>query len=174
MKNCHVDLCTKPIDVAAVVRVISHPSCGAEVVFCGRVRENNDGRAVRAVSYDAFAPLVRSVLSQICTETQKHHGDDLRVAMIHRVGELDVGDVSVVVAVAAPHRAAAYAASTYAVEQLKARVPVWKLEHYQDGEGRWLPGNSLASALSQSPDASSRLRGGGPYRRPFGSLRGVT
>lgn len=143
MNLCKSPLTAEPLDVAQLGAIVAHPSCGAELVFVGRVRENNEGKPVSAVSYDAFAPLVVKTLDAICAEVAERFGPDVRIAAVHRVGRLEVGEPSLVVAVAAPHRGPVFDASRYAVEQVKARVPVWKLEHYVDGDGEWLAGKAL-------------------------------
>jgi molybdopterin synthase catalytic subunit len=120
-----------------------NPRHGAQILFTGRVRNLNLGKAVRAVSYDAFEPLAEKILSSICTDVQKKAGELLDIVVIHRIGHLEIGEVSVAVYVGAPHRDEAYRASREILEQLKARAPIWKKEHYEDGDSEWLQGHAL-------------------------------
>lgn len=135
-----------PIDTAAVLAELSAREHGAELLFHGVVRDRNDGRPVRAVSYDVFAPLAEATFREIGEEALARFGPGLRVVVVHRAGRLEVGEVSVVVGVASPHRGEAYQASRYVIEQLKVRSPIWKQEHYADGDSAWLRGHTLRTA----------------------------
>jgi molybdopterin synthase catalytic subunit len=137
---------TAPIRTEAVLAELSAAEHGAELLFHGVVRDENDGRVVRAVSYDVFAPLAEQTFREIGEEALARWGPGLRVVVVHRAGRLDVGEVSVVVGVASPHRDEAYLASRYVIEQLKLRAPIWKQEHYADGDSSWLRGHSLRNA----------------------------
>jgi molybdopterin synthase catalytic subunit len=128
-----------PIDVAAVLGSVGAPADGAVLLFLGTVREQNDGRAVSGMRYDAYVAMAQQVLSQLATEAAQQLGTD-RVAVVHRTGELDIGEVSVALAVSAPHREQVFAAGRYLIEQIKCRLPVWKHEHYVAGESQWLAG----------------------------------
>lgn len=116
---------------------------GGEVVFRGLVRNINHGRTVTALSYDSFVPLAEQTLRDIAAEISEKWGDDLNIAAIHRTGRLEIGDCAVVVVVSSKHRQEAYWASQYMIEQLKVRAPLWKKEHYIDGESEWLQGHAL-------------------------------
>ena len=116
---------------------------GAEVIFCGRVRNLNQGRKVVTLSYDAFAPLAIKMLGEIAVEARTKWGHDLVITAIHRTGTLEIGDNAVIVAVSALHRSEAYRASQYIIEELKHRAPIWKKERYIDGESEWLQGHAL-------------------------------
>lgn len=141
----HFFLTSKPIDPCQIQRLLSDPSHGAQLLFHGVVRNINHGRQVQAVSYDAFRPLAESCFQEICQEATERWGKTLQVALIHRVGRLEVGEVSVSIAVGLPHRDEAYQASRYIIEELKKRAPIWKKEHYIDGESEWLQGHALCS-----------------------------
>lgn len=138
----------EPIRTGAVLAELSAAEHGAELLFHGTVRSRNDGRTVTAVSYDVFAPLAERTFREIGEEAVARFGGDLHVVVVHRAGRLAVGEVSVVVAVASPHRDEAYGASRYVIEQLKVRSPIWKQEHYADGDSAWLQGHSLRSAAT--------------------------
>ncbi len=124
---------------------------GGAVLFWGTVRGCHEGRIVNAVTYDAFVPLGECVLREIAFEAQEAFGPDLGVSAFHRIGRLLVGEASVSISTAAAHRDAAYLANRYFLEQLKVRLPVWKREHYTDGESAWLPGHSLSTPRGLPP-----------------------
>jgi molybdopterin synthase catalytic subunit len=107
------------------------------------VRDHNEGKKVSAVSYDVHAPLAEKTFREIGLEAQERWGHDLRIAIIHRAGRLEVGEASVVVGVGSGHRDEAFQASRYLIEQVKVRSPIWKQEHYADGDSEWLQGHSL-------------------------------
>ena len=136
----HVAVVSDAIDPLALLARVGSPADGAVLLFLGTVREENEGRAVSGMSYEAYEDMARGVLREIAGEVAGDLGHD-RIAVVHRVGSLEVGEVSVAIAVSSPHRAEAYEASRYVIEEIKKRLPVWKLEHYLDGERRWLPGS---------------------------------
>jgi len=125
----------EPLDAAAVTALVASPGYGATVVFVGTVRDHLGGRAVERLSYIAYASMAEQRMERIVAELEAAHG--ARLAIAHRVGTLQPGEPSVVIAVAAPHREAAYAASRECLERIKREVPVWKREHYAGGEARW-------------------------------------
>jgi molybdopterin synthase catalytic subunit len=135
-----------PIRTSAVLAELAAAENGAELLFHGVVRNRNEGRPVQAVSYDVFAPLAETAFREIGEEAVARFGPGLRVVVVHRSGRLEVGEVSVVVGVASPHRDEAYGASRYVIEQLKVRAPIWKQEHYVDGDSAWLLGHTLRAA----------------------------
>jgi len=137
---------SEPIEYEAVLREASAGGFGAQVVFWGVVRDENEGRPVVAVTYDAHPALAERTFRDIAVEACQRWGDDLSVVVIHRTGRLAVGEASVAVGVGSPHRDEAYLASRYVIEQLKVRSPVWKLEHYREGDSEWLRGHSLRRA----------------------------
>ncbi len=129
-----------PIDVRAVRDAVAHPGAGAVLVFEGTARDSFEGRTVTRLSYEAYEEMALKSLRELGREVADRW-PQARLAIVHRLGEVPVGEPTVVIAVSAPHRAEAYAASRHALEQLKARVPVWKKEHYADGEA-WKPNAS--------------------------------
>jgi molybdopterin synthase catalytic subunit len=128
------------IDVQQVLGSVGSPADGATVLFLGTVREENDGRPVCGMRYDAYVEMAERVLRDIVDDAATRLGSD-RVAVVHRIGELAVGDVSVAIVASAPHRADAFDAARYVIEQIKQRLPVWKHEHYTGGASRWLAGS---------------------------------
>lgn len=136
----HCSVVRAPIDPAPLLAAATAPSDGAALLFLGVVRDENEGRPVGHLEYEAYAPMAERVLREIALEAGERFAVGA-VSVVHRVGRLEVGEPSVAIVVAAPHRGDAYAASRYVIEELKRRVPVWKREGYLDGESGWLPGN---------------------------------
>lgn len=129
----------QPIDPARMLDGALSPADGAALLFWGVVREQNDGRAVSQLEYSAYAPMAEKEMLRIADEARERFGTG-GIHIVHRVGLLRIGEASVAIAVASPHRAGAYEASRYVIEQLKQRVPVWKREGYVDGQTEWVPG----------------------------------
>ena len=126
-----------PIDRAALLEEVASTASGATILFVGTVRETNDGRAVSGIEYAAYETMAARELDAILAEAAtRFHTNDIVVE--HRVGHLALGEVSVAIAVAHAHRAEAYDASRYVIEQLKRRVPIWKREAYVDGTREWV------------------------------------
>lgn len=129
----------EPISAAVLAEGLAGPDQGAVVCFEGRVRDRNDGRPVRSLHYEAYEAMAADVLREIAAEAAERHGAGA-VAVAHRTGDLEPGDVSVAVVAAAPHRDQAFAAARHAIEEIKRRLPIWKRESYEDGTERWLAG----------------------------------
>ncbi|MBW3069890.1 molybdenum cofactor biosynthesis protein MoaE [Actinomyces sp. 594] len=124
-----------PLDTARLAAAVADPAAGAVATFDGRVRNHDGGRGVRAIRYSAH-PSANEVLTAIATEIADREG--LRaLAVAHRVGELAVGETALAVAVSADHRAAAFGAVHDIVEEVKARLPVWKQQIFSDGSSAW-------------------------------------
>ena len=130
-----------PIDAAALLREMQSPAAGAVVLFLGTVRDSHAGRAVRGIHYSGYRSMAESSLADIERALALEHGANVRI--VHRLGEIAVGEASVAIATAAPHRAAAYATNRSALERLKSEVPIWKRELYADGGEAWREEESL-------------------------------
>lgn len=143
MSAIQVRMTNESLAIDAFSATLCRDDCGAQVIFCGVVRNLNEGRQVLAVTYDAHRALAEKTFREIAEEARALWGADLRVLVAHRTGRLAVGDVSVLIGVASPHRDEAYLASRYVIEQIKVRSPVWKQEHYADGDSGWLKGHPL-------------------------------
>jgi molybdopterin synthase catalytic subunit len=124
---------------ARVLDLVGSSGDGATVLFLGTVRDHNDGRPVSGMRYDAYGAMAEKVLDRIAQEAAARLGTD-RLAVVHRVGELSIGEVSVAIAASSPHRDTAFDAARYVIEEIKKRLPVWKLEHTMDGDSRWVDG----------------------------------
>lgn len=122
-----------PLSVDAVVRAVSGTDCGAVATFLGAVRDNSHGRVVLGLDYEAFEPMALSVFARIAAEARERFAG-ARVAIHHRTGALLPGELSVIIAAAAPHRANAFDACRHAIEELKRDAPIWKRERYPGGE----------------------------------------
>jgi molybdopterin synthase catalytic subunit len=132
-----------PIDPARLLGDTLSPDDGAALLFWGVVRNQNDGRPVSHLEYSAYTEMAEREMRRIADEARERFGTG-GIRVIHRTGRLAIGEASVAIAVASPHRAEAYEASRYVIEQLKQRVPVWKREGYVDGDTGWVPGFSPA------------------------------
>ena len=130
-------LTTQPIDVSSLTREVASDERGAISIFLGTVRNSNEGRAVNGIDYSAYDAMAVAEMNRIVDEAlSKFPG--VAIALEHRIGTLDVGDVSVAIACSHAHRAAALDANRYVIEELKRRVPIWKREHYLDGTSEWV------------------------------------
>jgi molybdopterin synthase catalytic subunit len=138
-----------PLDPAAVAASVSQPDCGAVATFVGLVRDHNAGRRVLWLEYEAYATLARTTFARIGDEAAARW-PAVRLAIHHRTGRIDIGEASVVIAAASPHRGDAFAACRYAIERVKQIAPVWKHEHCAGGDV-WIEG-----ATADPDDAAAR------------------
>jgi molybdopterin synthase catalytic subunit len=136
MKLFHVT--SDPLDVDALAAAVAGPDCGAVTTFVGWVRETNAGRRVRWIDYEAYDALAEKTFARIASEAATRW-PAVRLAVHHRTGRLAIGDASVAIAAASPHRADAFAACRYAIERVKQIAPVWKHEHFEGGDV-WIEG----------------------------------
>ena len=144
-----------PLDVQAVAGLVTRDSDGAVATFVGLVRDHNAGRAVRWLDYEAFAPLALKAFEQIAAEAaQKWPGT--RMAIHHRTGRVAIGEASVVIAAASPHRADAFAASRYAIERVKQIAPIWKREYFEGGD-MWIEGATADPDDERARTAAERI-----------------
>ncbi|MDQ4079238.1 MAG: molybdenum cofactor biosynthesis protein MoaE [Gemmatimonadota bacterium] len=127
----------RPIDPQALLAEVARSANGATILFLGTVRDVNDGRAVSGIEYASYESMAARELETIAREASTRFGTD-DIVVEHRIGQLVLGDVSVAIVVAHPHRAEAYDASRFVIEELKRRVPIWKREDYVDGTREWV------------------------------------
>jgi molybdopterin synthase catalytic subunit len=139
-----------PLDVAGGSALVSAPGDGAVATFVGLVRDLNAGRRVLWLEYEAYAPLAVKAFEQIASEAAARWAD-ARLLIHHRTGRIEIGEPSVLIAAASPHRAEAFAACRYAIERLKQIAPIWKHEHFEGGEV-WVEG-----AIADPADEQARL-----------------
>ena len=132
----YVELTYFHLDLQTIADKVKSPKAGAIVLFAGTTRDSFDARPVSQLSYTAYTPLAIQTLLKIAREVQIKHSLQ-SIAMVHRLGPVPIGEESILIAVSAPHRTAAWRAGEEALEQCKERVEVWKLEEFADGEGAW-------------------------------------
>ena len=121
------------IDSAALARKTMRPSDGACIVFEGVVRDHHEGRPVESIFYDAYRPMAEKEIEKVVRSVE-HEWPDVNVSVLHRLGHLVVGDVSITIVCTSPHRGVAYEASRAVIDRVKQTVPIWKKERGPDGE----------------------------------------
>ncbi|MCB2378478.1 molybdenum cofactor biosynthesis protein MoaE [Hymenobacter sp. BT635] len=129
----HIHLTDQPIDVAAVLASVQDDGAGAVNTFIGTVRNQSTGRRVVRLDYEAYDAMAIRQMEHVAAQAQEKWPMLRQVAVTHRKGRLDIGDVAVVVAVSTPHRADSFAACQYIIDTIKQVVPIWKKEEYEDG-----------------------------------------
>jgi molybdopterin synthase catalytic subunit len=149
-------LTNEPIDFAALTEAVRSTQSGAVVLFLGTVREMTDGRRTTALDYEAFGPMAESKLAEIEDEACRRWPLD-RVAIVHRVGRLELGEISVAVAVSSAHREEAFEAARYLIDTLKATVPIWKKENWHDGSSEWVHPGLDSTQLDSTRLGSTEL-----------------
>lgn len=130
-------LVDREIDPGSLIAEVRNPRYGAVATFIGTVRDVNEGRAVSRIDYSAYVAMAQSEMDQIAGEAENQFGVGA-IVVEHRLGSLQLGDVSVAIAAAHEHRGPALDATRFVIEQIKTRVPIWKLEHYADGAREWV------------------------------------
>ena len=133
-----VAVTAEPLDLDAIVALVGADGHGGVVTFAGLVRDHNQGRTVRFLEYEAYEPLALRALEQILEEARERW-PSVRLAAHHRIGRLEIGDASIIIAAASAHRADAFAGCRYTIERVKQIVPIWKREYF-DGGDVWLEG----------------------------------
>jgi molybdopterin synthase catalytic subunit len=139
----HVGITTEPMDIGKAYGFVADPAHGAVTSFIGVVRQSNLGRDVVGVSYDVFEPLADGVLTRLCEKVREEYAGRINIYLEHFKGRLDVGGISVVIAVSTPHRGEGFNACRTLIEELKHQAPIWKQEHYTDGDSEWVQGHAL-------------------------------
>jgi molybdopterin synthase catalytic subunit len=132
------EITTQPISVDEVNRRVSNPAVGAVVSFAGIVRGTNAGRQVHYLEYEAYPEMAEPMLAQIGEEIRARWPVE-KAAIVHRVGQLEIGETSIVIAIASGHRQGAFEAGRYAIDRIKEIVPIWKKEFFEGGEV-WIEG----------------------------------
>ena len=143
-----VDRADDALDPAAALAFVSAPGFGGIAMFVGRVRDLNHGREVAGISYDVYQPLALARFAEIAVQAQREAGPRLRCYIAHAKGRLAVGELAVVIAAGTPHRDEAFRACRLMIEAVKHSTPIWKQEHYVDGDSQWSEGCSLCDAPS--------------------------
>jgi molybdopterin synthase catalytic subunit len=145
-----IQLTEEPIDVAAAVNAVRSPAAGGVVLFLGTVREMTDGRETLFLEYESYSAMAERTLAELEAEARTRWSL-ADCAIVHRLGRLAVGEVSVAIAASAAHRQAAFEAARWLIDRIKQVVPIWKREHWAEGGSRWVhPGMDHASAAPRT------------------------
>ena len=129
-------LTRQPIEIESLLAEVTNSACGAQLLFLGRVRSEPGAQEVTHLTYDAYESMASEALDKICRELADNTAGT-RIEIVHRLGVVPLGEPSVAIVTASPHRAAAYEAGRTALERLKKEVPIWKREHFADGSSSW-------------------------------------
>jgi len=132
-----IQLTPSPINYTALTEAVRSPQAGAVVLFLGTVREMTAGRQTVALDYDAYPQMAEAKMAELEAEARQRW-PVIEAAIVHRTGHLELGDISVAVAVSAPHRHQAFEAGRFLIDELKIRVPIWKKENWADGTTEWV------------------------------------
>lgn len=135
-----IELVNEPISIDETMQRVQHSGCGAFVVFSGTVRDEHHGRAVERLEYSAYEPMAHAKMVEIA-ETAAKQWPLQKCAMIHRLGTLEIGEMSILIVLALPHRKESFAALQYCIDRFKEIVPIWKKEYFTDGEAVWVEGS---------------------------------
>ena len=139
-----IDLSKEKIQSENAEEFISSSKYGASIIFYGTVREDNENKKVTGITYDSHDELVIKSFKEIYNEIEKKFNvTDKSIFIEHVKGYVGLGEISIIIAVACPHRSEAYELSRFIIEEIKKRSPIWKKEHYKDSESEWLKGNPI-------------------------------
>jgi len=139
-----IDISKEKIDLTKAQKFIASSKCGASIYFVGTVRDQNDNKKVTGITYDSHDALVIKSFEEIYKEAEaKFKFENIAVFIEHIKGYAALGDTSIIIGVACKHRAQAYVFSRYIIEEIKKRTPIWKKEHYENEDSKWLKGNPL-------------------------------
>ncbi|MBW4465932.1 MAG: molybdenum cofactor biosynthesis protein MoaE [Pegethrix bostrychoides GSE-TBD4-15B] len=136
--NDHLAFSFAPLSVDRAYELATAPANGAVVLMSGMVRDSTDGKPVVALDYQAYEPMALRVFQQIAAEIRQRWPEVTHTVIHHRTGKLQIGEISVLVAVGCPHRTEAFAACKYAIDTLKHNAPIWKKEIWLDGSSSWV------------------------------------
>jgi len=129
-----VEVTHQPLSEERLMAAVGEPGAGGLVLFSGVVREETGGRRVKYLEYEAHEPMAAAKMREIAVAIRGRWPATARVALVHRIGRLEIGESSVMIAVSSPHRGPAFDACRFAIDTLKETVPIWKKEHFEDGE----------------------------------------
>lgn len=132
-EHIYISIESNPLNVREIVSYIQSKSSGAEVLFIGKVRNHSKGQSIIRLDYSAYEPMALSEMKKIVTSALDQFEVE-KIAAVHRVGELEIGELAVVIAVTAPHRHAAFEANQFIIDEIKKTVPIWKKEYTEEGE----------------------------------------
>ena len=140
-----IEIKKEKIEISRAEQFVASSKFGASIFFTGTVRDVNENKKVTGITYDSHDDLVIKSFEEIYIEAdKKFHIKDKAVFIEHVKGYVELGEISIIIAVACPHRSEAYDLSRYIIEEIKKRSPIWKKEHYTDNQSDWLKGNPIA------------------------------
>ncbi|MEB3161106.1 MAG: molybdenum cofactor biosynthesis protein MoaE [Synechocystis sp.] len=145
-----------PLCLTSVYQRVDNPANGAIAIMSGMVRQETQGRAVQFLEYQAYNPMAIAVFQAIAQQIRQQWPTITGVVIHHRIGKLQIGEISVLVAIGCPHRAEAFAACQYAIDTLKHQAPIWKKEYWQDGSSSWVSIADCQKLVPENPNAMSR------------------
>jgi molybdopterin synthase catalytic subunit len=141
----HTSITNQPIKAEDITTFLNNPEHGAVDIFIGKVRNLNMGRQVTGITYDVFDEHAIAVFNELCVLARKAYGEDIGIYISHFKGHLGINDISIAIGVSSKHRDESFRACRYLIEILKHRAPIWKQEHYIDGNSEWVQGHALCS-----------------------------
>ena len=141
----HFAVATSSIQTQHAIDFVADDAHGAADLFIGTVRNHNLGKGVKGVSYDVFDELTLQVFGDLAKEARERWGEKLNIYIEHFKGRLDIKGISILIAVSSPHRDESFKACRFIIEEIKHRAPIWKQEHYLDGDSDWVQGHALCS-----------------------------
>lgn len=141
-QSIHASVSSTTLNIQDAYDFVSDPAYGAVDVFIGSVRNHHEGQSVTGLTYDVHEALAQQTFMDISNEAQQRWSD-IKIYVSHYKGQLEIGGISVLIAVGSAHRAESFEVCRYIIEELKKRSPIWKKEHYIDGKSDWLPGHPL-------------------------------
>ncbi len=133
-----IEIIREPIDIDQLNERASHPACGAVLTFSGTVRNHHLGRKVVKLAYEAYESMAQSEMEKVAAAAFEQWPDVKKIQVVHRFGEMAVGESSIYLTVSSPHRPDGFAALRFVIDRIKRDVPIWKKEYYEDGETDWL------------------------------------
>ncbi|RME58205.1 MAG: molybdenum cofactor biosynthesis protein MoaE [Candidatus Dadabacteria bacterium] len=138
-----VEISAKPLSYQEAIEYLSSSLSGAEVIFTGRVRENNQERLVSYINFSAHINLAKDIIFQLCKDCWKQCRELQKIYLAHRIGKVYAGELCILIGASSVHRADAFFATRYLIEEIKKKAPIWKEEFYKDGTKKWLEGHSI-------------------------------
>ena len=132
----HVEITKNKINPSDVIELVSSPSSGATVMFLGTTRDNFDGKKVEKLEYECYESMAIKEIEKLCVDIRSKW-EVINLGIVHRIGEVPIGEASVIIVVSSEHRAEAFLAAQYGIDTLKANVPIWKNEFYSEGPAQW-------------------------------------
>lgn len=130
----------EPLSNDEAIKFVSDPKCGAIATFLGVTRDNFEEKTVEKLSYEAYVPMAEKEMRRLCVEARERWGksqEGAHFCILHRIGDVPIGEASVIIAVSTPHRTDALEACAWLIDSLKASVPIWKKESYVEGDAQW-------------------------------------